>query len=541
MQFFTEAEDIDFERVYLKDYTAVKNLAEEISEKPFDIYGKRLYNFILYKLENGYGGFIVLTHHIISDGATLAMVGTEIPENYRRLISGEEIEKKEYSYEEYIQDEIEYMKSPKFKKDEEYWNTLYSDVPEVASIPSTKSKGNLDFNGSAKRKGFSVGNRLSGKISKFCEKYRISNFNFFMAIYAIYLGKICDLNDFVIGTPILNRANFKEKHTAGMFINTAPLRIKLNSENSFVDFVKQISSSSLSMLRYQKYPYQMLLENLRKKDKNLPGLFDVMLSFQITKAHDKNIEIPYDVEWLGTSTISDGLSIHLHYTNGEDTLNIDYDYQTGKYYEQDIDSMHLRILHIVKQVLENEEIIQNDIEIVTPEEKNRILNEFNDTFLDYPKDKTIIELFEEQVKKTPDNIAVVYENKKLTYKDLNEKANMLAQKLIVNGIQYKDVVSVLLPRSIELIISIWAILKCGAIYMPIYVDYPDDRINYMVKNSNAKVVLTNSALKNKLVSTPSIILDDFNDIKPANSPISTVSNPCDIAYIIYTSGSTRKT
>ena len=89
-----------------------------------------------------------------------------------------------------------------------------------------------------------------------------------MAIYAIYLGKICDLNDFVIGTPILNRANFKEKHTAGMFINTAPLRIKLNSENSFVDFVKQISSSSLSMLRYQKYPYQMLLENLRKKDKN---------------------------------------------------------------------------------------------------------------------------------------------------------------------------------------------------------------------------------------------------------------------------------
>lgn len=287
VQFFTEAEDINFERVSLKDYAEVKNLAEEVSKKPFDIYGRRLYNFILYKLENGYGGFIVLTHHIISDGATLAMVGTEIPENYRKLISGEEIEKKEYSYEEYIQDELEYMKSPKFKKDEEYWNNLYSDIPEVASIPTTKSKSNLDFNISAKRKGFSVGNRLSSKIDKFCEKYRVSNYNFFMAIYAIYLGKITDLDDFVIGTPILNRANFKEKQTAGMFINTAPLRIKLDNEKSFVDFTHQIASSSLSMLRYQKYPYQMLLQNLRKKDANLPGLFDVMLSFQITKAHDK--------------------------------------------------------------------------------------------------------------------------------------------------------------------------------------------------------------------------------------------------------------
>ena len=544
VQFFTEPEDVKFEKVSVKDYSEAKILAEKALEKPFNIYGNRLYNFILYKFENGNGGFVVLTHHIISDGATLAMVGTEIPENYRKLIASEEIEKKGHSYEEYIKTEKEYMSSPKFKKDEEYWSNLYSDIPEVASIPSTKTSNNLDFNGNAKRKGFSVGNRLSSKIAKFCEKYHISNFNFFMAIYSIYLGKITDLNDFVIGTPILNRSNFKEKQTAGMFINTAPLRIKLDNEKSFVDFVKQIASSSLSMLRYQKYPYQMLLQNLRKKEANLPGLFDVMLSFQITKAHDKNIEIPYDVEWLGTSTISDGLSIHLHYTNGEDDLNIDYDYQTAKYDEKDIDIMHLRILHVIKQVLENEKIIEKDIEIVTPEEKDRILNEFNDTFLEYDKTKTIIDYFEEQVEKTPDNIAVVFEDKKLTYRELNRHVNSLAHYLRSKGVKSNSVVGVMTSRSLEMIVSLLAVLKAGGSYIPIDPKYPKERVSFMLSQSKSTILISQKHLENNIKEMEfdgQIIYSDFSQkeiYSLDNNNLQKISKPSDLSYIIYTSGST---
>lgn len=541
VQFFTETESLDYERIYLKDNSALKDYANKTASEVFDIYGKRLYKFVLFKLENGYGGFIVLTHHIISDAGTFGLIGTEIAENYRRLTASEEIEKKDYSYEDYINTEKEYMESPKFKKDEEYWNTLYADVPEVASIPSMNSKTNLDFKGTAKRKSYLIGNRLCLKIAKFCEKYKVSNYNFFMAIYAIYLGKVSDLSDFVIGTPILNRANFKEKHTTGMFINTAPLRIKLDNETSFSSFVKQIAKDSLSMLRYQRYSYDMLLENLRKKYSSLPNLYDVMISYQITKAHDKNIDLPYEVEWFGATTISNGMYIHLHDNNDEENLNIAYDYQIQKYDEEDIENMHKRILHIIKQVLENEEILEKNIEIVTPEEKSKILGEFNDTFLEYDKNKTIIDYFEEQVEKTPDNIALVFEDKKLTYKELNEKANMVAKELISNNVQYKDVVAVFLPRSIELIISIWGILKCGATYMPIYVGYPIDRINYMIKNSNAKITLTNSEFKDKLENTSNIIINSFNNIDPINHLKHVSSSPNDIAYIIYTSGSTRQT
>lgn len=544
IQFFTEQENEKYEIVNLKDYKAVQNLAQKLSEEIFDIYGKKLYKFVLYKLENGHGGFIVLTHHIISDGATLALVGTEIPENYRKLILNEKIESKDYSYEDYIQDEEEYMKSTKFKKDEEYWNNLYSDVPEVARIPSITSKKNVNSSGKAKRKEYLVENSICNQISEFCKKNKISTFNFFMAIYSIYLSRVSNLKDFVIGTPILNRSSFKEKHTAGMFINTVPLRITLNDNIDFITFVKKIAKDSLSMLRYQKYPYDMLLQNLRKKESTLPSLFDVMLSYQITKPHDKNIEIPYSVEWLGTSTISNGISIHIHYINGEDDLNISYDYQIEKYGEEDIENMHNRILYIASQVLENENILEKDIEIVTKEEKNQILYEFNNTKTDYPKDKTIIELFEGQVEKTPNNIAIVFEDRKLTYKELSEKVNALALYLKSKDVKHGDIVCMLFDKSIEMIVSILSVLKLGACYLPIDINYPKDRIDYIIEDSQSKIMLSTKNIASKSPSNISALYVDLDntDIYNAKIPLTNLEffDPQDTAYIMYTSGSTGR-
>ncbi len=441
VQYFTNIKnDLVFETVKLKDSDEVRELAKQTSEYVFDIHDEQLFKFILYKLQNGYGGFIVLTHHIISDAATFSMIGTEIVEIYKKLLDGEEISTKSFSYEDYIKDEKEYMNSTKFVKDKEYWNNLYSDIPEVAVIPSMLSNTSASFVGKAERKNFLIEKSLIDQISDFCKRNKISNFNFFMAIFAIYLHKVTSLNDFVIGTPILNRSNFKEKHTTGMFINTAALRIDLKNDLDFISFVKQIASSSLSMLRYQKYPYELLLEDLRKTENNLPGLFDFMISYQITKANDKSISIPYEVEWLPTSTTAHGVCIHLHDNNDEGTLNISYDYQIQKYSETDVEHMHSRVLHIISQVLENENLLEKDIDIVTEEEKSQILYEFNDTTLDYPSGKTVIQLFEEQVIKSPNNLAVILDDKRITYQELNEKANSLALELINHGISSKDVV-----------------------------------------------------------------------------------------------------
>ncbi len=542
VQYFTEQEDENFERVRLKDYKEVQKLAREISEKAINIYGKRLYNFVLYKLENGHGGFIVITHHIISDAATLALVGTEIPENYIKIIKNEEIPEKDYSYKDYMQAEKMYMNSDKFIKDENYWNTLFSNIPEVASIPSIKS--NINLTGKANRKDFLLEKEVSNKITEFCKKNKISEFNFFMAVYAIYLSKVSNLRDFVIGTPILNRTGFKEKHTAGMFINTVPLRIKINDNIDFVTFVKQIAQSSLSMLRYQKYPYEMLLQNLRKKDSKIPTLFDVMLSFQVTKPHDKKIDMPYDVEWLGTSTISDGISIHLHYANDEDGLEVAYDYQIQKYDQEDIENIHKRILHIINQVLENENILEQNIGIITEEEKNKILYEFNNTFLEYNKDKTLIDYFEEQVKKHPNDVALVFQGEKLTYSKLNESVNSLARHLRNNLITNNSIVGVMLNRSLEMIISILAVLKSGGAYIPIDPAYPEERISYMLYQSKSNILITQEHLKNKIKKMKfkgKVIYADLTKTEIyslENNNLEKISKPNDLSYIIYTSGST---
>ncbi len=543
-QFFVNQEEIDYEIVKLRDYLDAKNLAKEVSKYVFNIYDKKLYKFIIYELENGHGGFITLTHHIISDAATIALMGTEVIDIYKKLLKNENIDAKDYSYEEYIQSEKEYLNSSKFETDKKYWNELYSTVPEVASVPSTSFNNSMVLTGKSKRKEFIIEEELLNKIADFCKENKVSNFNFFMSIYAIYLSRVSNLKDFVIGTPILNRTNFVEKHTTGMFINTAPLRICLDDNLDFKSFVKKICQSSFDLLRHQKYPYELLLKNLRNKESGLPALFDVILSYQITKANDGNSEVPYEVEWVPTSTISNGIDIHLHDNNNNNTLNVAYDYQTQKYKEEDIDNMHNRVLHIIKQVLENTDILEQDIEIVTHEEKNQILYEFNNTRTIYPKHKTIIQLFEEQVEKNPDNIAVVFDDKKLTYKELNEKANSLALYLQNKDVSLGNVVCMLFDKSLEMVVSILATLKLGACYLPIDIGYPEDRIDYIIKDSNAKIVLTTKTVFLNLSSDINCLcvdLDNINIYNTARTFASINNTSCeDIAYIMYTSGSTGR-
>ena len=180
-----------------------------------------------------------------------------------------------------------------------------------------------------------------------------------------------------------------------------------------------------------------------------------------------------------------------------------------------------------------------DIEIISNTEKNKILYEFNDTKMEYTKDKTITELFEEQVEKTPNDVAVVFEDNKLTYKEVNEKANQLARYLRKEkNIKPNDIVGVMLPRSIELISTLIGVLKSGACYIPIDPTYPEKRIEYMLENSDAKFLLTNEELFQKLnfenrinVYSKEIKIQDYHNLKNVNTST-------DRSYIIYTSGST---
>ena len=377
-------------------------------------------------------------------------------------------------------------------------------------------------------------------IKDFCKSNKISEFNFFMGVLSLYISSVSSLNEFVIGTPVLNRSNFKEKHTTGMFISVVPFKVSLNSENTFVEFASTISKDFFSIFKHQKYSYQDLLEDLRSKNGNtIPNLFNIMFSYQNMRSNKQTAKTNYDSKWLFNNNISDDLEIHLYDINDTGNIIMAYDYKTDKYSIEEIYSIHERFLHIINQILQNANIILKDIEIVTPEEKRKLLYDFNNTKTAYPKDKTVIQLFEEQVEKTPNNIAVVFEDKSLTYKELNEKANSLGHYLRQNNVSRNDIVGIMVNRSLEMIVSILAVLKSGACYIPIDPEYPQDRIEYMLENSNAKKLLTFEKLQNKVDFENKLFVELTNELYDSNKEnLDNINEPDDLAYIIYTSGST---
>jgi len=536
-QVVTEKREIKIQTINVESPKELKKEIEKIVKKPFKLENSELFEFYIYKFKNGQGGYAPNIHHLIADGWTMALIGNEIIKNYSALKRNQEIETTEiYSYVDYIKSEQEYLKSEKYEKDKKYWEEKFITIPEVATIPG--SKVNVDENDSiGNRKKFELGLLEVEKIKKYCRENKISLYNFFMAIYSIYIGEISNLDEFVIGTPILNRTNFKEKNTMGMFINMVPFKVNINQEDDFKTFVKNIALDSIGMLKHQKYSYQCLLENLREKNKSVPKLYNILLSYQITNTHQSGGDMTYTNEWVFNGHCAENMDIQISDFNDTGKLNISYDYKTSIYEDKDIEKMHKRILNIIHQIIEKETIQIKDVEIVIPEEKEQILTQFNKTNLEYNSNIPIIKYFEEQAKKTPNNTAIVFENKKMTYKELNEKANSLAYELRKNGVTNNTIIGIMQERSFEMIIAILAVLKAGGAYIPIAPDYPSDRIQYMLEDSNASILLasTNTIKTNK--KTISIKLDSkIYDSNKEN--IENISKPEDLSYLIYTSGST---
>ena len=529
---------VDVKIVDIANESEILSIQNSLINSIFDIDKNNLYKFKIYRLPDGKGGFVLNIHHILADSWSLGLICKEIIKAYNYLSGLSTEEPITSSYIDFCVAENNYLKSEKFKKDKEYWNNVFASIPEVASIPS-KIKNYEEVSCIAERKTFVIDKKLNSKINDYCKKNKISAYNFFMSIYALYIGRVCNLTDFVIGTPILNRINFSEKSTIGMFISTQPLRVNIENSKTFTDLVSSIASNSLSMLRHQRYPYENILQDLRKENSNTPNLYNILLSYQITKAD--TIGSDYSTEWTFNGNCADELQIHIEDLNNIGSLNIDYDFKTQKFTENEIIDIHNRILYIINQIIENNEIELNNIEIVTEKEKEELLYTFNNTKLNYDKTKTIAELFETQAEKTPNNIALVFEGKTLTYKELNEKANQLAHYLRKTGITNNQIIAILVNRSFEMIIAILAVLKSGGAYIPVDPDYPDDRIAYMLEDSKASLILTQKSI-NKNLDSNKIFIDLDNEALYSGNVenLENISNSDDLSYVIYTSGSTGK-
>ena len=287
-----------------------------------------------------------------------------------------------------------------------------------------------------------------------------------MSVFSLYIANIADSLDFIIGTPILNRTNYREKNTMGMFVETIPFRFSLNIDSSFDELTSKTSLNLMSLLRHQKYSYTDMLEDLRKKDSSIPNLYNIAISYQITKAFSSEIG-DYETNWTFNNNSLNDMNIHIYDINDTGSLQINYDYLINKYSERDIELLHLRILNIIKQVLNaSTDLKLSNIKVITDDEYD-LLKNFNQKDLNYPK-TTVHKLISDVAKKHTNNIAVVHKNKKITYAELENYSNIVANTLYKKGISSNEIVGIYMPeKNIDLIYSDLGVLKTGCAFLGI--------------------------------------------------------------------------
>lgn len=510
------------------------------THKPFDLDDNSLVYFATIKISDNESAIYCKIHHLISDGWTVVYIGNKIMEYYNILKEGSAIDLAvDPSYLEYVSSEKDYCLSEKYLRDKDYWEGIFNDTPEMTSLKSKAKAHSTE----AVRRTFKVPTKLSGKISQYCIENKTSVFILYISALCIYINRIANKGDIVLGAPVLNRSNAREKKTVGMFISTIPLRVNIDNEINFQEFNYKLTRDWMDILRHQKYPYDEVLKHVRKNNKHVDKLYEIAVSYQNAKFIKKSEIQSCEGRWHFCGHQTESLYIHINEREDDGNIIIDYDYLTDLFYSKEIEFIHDHVLRILWHALDNSAKKISHLEMISEREKQKILYDFNMTRVPLPVGKTVPQLFEEQVQKSPTKEALIFEGNSLSYQELNQRANRLARVLRKNGVGANTFVGVLVPRSFEMIIAILAILKAGGAYVPLDPTYPSHRINYMLMDSHTAVLLTQPKLVEDILFSGAVI-DVFDPEFGVVMDTDTVSNltvinePEDTAYLIYTSGST---
>lgn len=535
-QFIKNYSYVNIQKTYLGSSYTLSDLENDIVNRPFTLLNNNLYNFVIFINTDGTGGFMANLHHIISDAWTMSLLIDQIMSYYSSFLDNKPIEDVlNNSYTDFINNEQIYLNSDKFKNSKKFWEEQF-DTLEFSYLKDYQSSSY-----EAIRKSFTLSLNETNTLLTFCKQHHTSLFSLFMAVLTIYLSKINNTKSAIVGTPILNRSNFKEKNTTGMFISTVPFKMEIEENCSCIDLIDQVSKHELSVLRHQRYPYNYVLDTIRKKYNITKNLYDVCLSYQNARNHRLTSSVPYSCRWLFNNCVVNNLDIHLYDIDDTGMINIYYDFKKDLFSIEDISLLHNRLMEMIKQIINEPNLKIYELDIVSTTEKLFILENYNKKPEKNSNFISVYELFQRQVCICPDKIAIFQNNIGLTYKELNNLANLIALKLKKYSINYGDIVCLAFKNSIEFVASVLAIQKLGACYIPIDVNYPEDRIKYIIKNSNSKIILTQDNLLNSIDlngnSLVKINLYDFN-YKSEVQNLNFMLKENDLAYIIYTSGST---
>lgn len=502
--------------------------AQKFAKEPIGLNDRAMYKFVVFQVKDRSGVLVALSH-LISDAWTFGIMANQVDAAYRNLAGEKDCELTDGDYAEYIKADNDYLHSDRYAKDKAFWEGKYAGRPEKGVIRLTSGKSD---NIEAKRISKHLSDDVENKIDKYCKEYSVTPAVLFETALVLYLSHINPDNNFItIGIPVLNRNNVKEKRIAGMFVSTMPLTVEIKKNMTVSELAQQISKEHMNIFRHQKYPYSDILTSLREKQNFSGNLYDVMISYQNART-----DTTAETKWYSNGYSEVPFTIHIDNRDDNMSHTINVDYQTAIFKdEREVKYIIERLEYILCQITDGGDNDIKNIKILPHAEAHETVEKFNDTYVEYPREKCVHELFTEQAKRTPDKIALVAGNKKYTYREIDKKSDALAQKLINSGVEKQNVVGAYLDRTANTVISQLAVLKAGGVFLPIDHRYPKDRINYMLNDCSVKLVICDKDLNSEWnVQYLNLNNYDFNDILQ----VKVISNREDACYIIYTSGST---
>ncbi len=531
--------------IHFIDLSMRKNrdqLAEEIANGerliPFDLEKGPLTRITVLELSKKQHLLLFSMHHIVSDGWSMSIFSSELLNSYHSLRECRvpSMEPLEIQYKEFTVWQNNLLEGIDLEHQKEYWLNKLSGSPSILEIPTDKVRpSQKTFNGDYIR--FQISKDTTIALLSFCKENQVSPFITMQALIKVLFYNYSGQEEITLGCPVAGRTHEQLDNQVGLFINSLALRDDIRGQDSFLDFLNQTAITCTEAFQHQDYPFDRLVEELHLgNDLSRTPLFDVMVNF-----HNEDLTI-IDMEGMKVQPYETKdkrckFDLTFDFFDTPPGLDCTLRYNTDIFGKSSIERMATHFTTLIDSALNNPTAKIKELTIISPKEKHLILNVFNNTETSFPKDKTIVDLFEAQVAETPDRIALIFETIRLTYKELNRQANIIASYLITHHqIQENEFVGIMLNRSEKSIIALLGILKSGGAYVPIEMEYPEERRRYIIEDSNPKVILSEET-KGRYVNINEILSDNskFTDDNPKVK-----LRPDASLHVVYTSGSSGK-
>ncbi|WP_457811528.1 amino acid adenylation domain-containing protein [Sinorhizobium meliloti] len=528
---------------------ALLDLCQEEARTPFDLARGPLIRGRLIRMSDAEHVFLLTQHHIVSDGWSLGVLRRELSQLYQAFEAGRDdpLPPLAIQYPDYAAWQRQWLSGERLQSQAQYWRDTLSGAPAQLALPTDRARpAQQSFAGASVP--VVIDADLTRGLKRLSRQHGTTLFMTVLAAWAAVLSRLSGQDDLVIGVPSANRGRREIEELIGFFVNTLALRVDLSGAPSVSQLLERTRRTALAAQEHQDLPFEQVVEIVKP-----PRHLDHTPLFQVMLAWQNNAVGSFDLPGLSVAAAGEGLDqvkfdLELSLGECDEVIAGTFDYATALFDQATIERQRGYLLALLRAMVADAGQPVGRIELLSSDERSYLLEDLNRTAADYPSERCIHELFEQQVRRAPEAVALVHEDEELSYGELNARANRLAHHLIALGVRPDQPVAICLERSPAMVVGLLAILKAGGAYLPLDPAYPSARLRQIVEDAAPRLLLCDTAGRAAL--GPEALVDltvvDLQTATPAwaelpasnPDPRALGLSPRHLAYVIYTSGST---